>query len=45
MNRLSWKQNYKKYSNNKLKRLKSRLSEGNSLQRSPLQIKNRCDTK
>jgi hypothetical protein len=45
MNRKEWKQNYKKFSKNKLKRRKSRLSEGNPMQRKPSEIKSRIDTK
>ena len=46
MNRKEWKQNCKKLSKNKIKRLKAKLTMGQSLnRRNPSDVKTRAETK
>lgn len=45
MNRKTWKQNYKRFGINKLKRQRAKLHEGQSMQRTNREIKTREESR
>jgi len=44
VSRKSWKQNFKKFSGHKIKRKRTQLKQGETMQRRPSVIKKRRDT-